>query len=278
MTGHTGSRRVVGAFDRARTEGRAALMPYLALGYPTLETSIDMAETAVAKGADMLELGVPFSDPLADGPVIQRATQVALEQGTTVERCLESVRVLRRRGVTAPLILMGYYNPIQAYGLPQFGQACGDAGVDGLIVPDLPPEESAELETACAPHGVGLTYLLAPTSTEERARLVAARSQGFVYLVSVTGVTGARDRLPRMLGEFVARVRRVTRKPLAVGFGISSPQQAHQVAAFADGVIVGSAIVQLASGRNGTDRVGEFVGALRQAVVRGEGGETCSPS
>ena len=272
MTAQTGSERIGATFARARAEGRAALMPYLALGYPSLDASLEMATAAVANGADVLELGVPFSDPLADGPVIQRATQAALAQGVTLARCVESVQVLRRRGVRRPLLLMGYYNPILAYGLAQFGRDCGEAGVDGLIVPDLPPEEASELEASCATAGVGITYLLAPTSTEERTRLVAGRSRGFVYLVSVTGVTGARERLPPSIHDFVARVRSVTEKPLAVGFGISSPEQAHDVAAVADGVIVGSAIVRLAGGRDALDRVGEFVGALRRAMVRDQRG------
>jgi tryptophan synthase alpha chain len=243
-------------------------MPYLALGYPSLPTSLDLAEAAVENGADLLELGVPFSDPLADGPVIQRATQAALSQGVTLTTCLESVRQLRQRGMRTPLLLMGYYNPILAYGLTRFGRDCGEVGVDGLIVPDLPPEEGAALRSACGSAGVGITYLLAPTSTQERIGLVTASSQGFVYLVSVTGVTGARDRLSPGLRDFVMRVRSVTAKPLAVGFGISSPSQAREVAAVANGVIVGSAIVRLAGGADPRTRVGEFVHDLRQAMVR----------
>jgi len=243
-------------------------MPYLTLGFPTLEGSLRLVEAAIANGADMVELGVPFSDPLADGPIIQHATQVALERGITLPKCLEAVRSLRQRGIAVPLMLMGYFNPISAYGEAAFAQACAEAGVDGLIVPDLPPDEAATLEDFCACHAVGLTYLLAPTSSPRRMRLVTSRSRGFVYLVSVAGVTGPRDCLPPMLADFVQRVRAVTHRPLAVGFGISTPAQAREVAAIADGVIVGSAIVKLAGTSDGVARVGQFVSDLRRAVSR----------
>jgi tryptophan synthase alpha chain len=253
-------------FAGTRSAGRAALMPYLTLGFPTLEVSLRLIEAAVANGADMVELGVPFSDPLADGPVIQHATHVALQRGITLPKCLDAVRRLRQRGIAVPLMLMGYFNPISAFGEAAFAQACADAGVDGLIVPDLPPDEAAALEGLCASHAVGLTYLLAPTSSPQRMRLVTGRSRGFVYLVSVAGVTGARDSLPPLLAHFVQRVRAVTRKPLAVGFGISTPAQAREVASIADGVIVGSAIVKLARTSDGVARVGQFVSDLKRAV------------
>ena len=245
-------------------------MPYLTLGFPNLEASVRRVESAAAGGADMIELGVPFSDPLADGPVIQHATQVALERGTTVVACFEAVRRLRERGVTVPLMLMGYYNPIVAYGEEAFADACLGAGVNGLIVPDLPPEEGAGLEALCRSRSVGVTYLLAPTSSVQRMRMVTSRSHGFVYLVSVAGVTGVRKQVPPQLAEFVARVRAITAKPLAVGFGISSPQQAQEVAAIADGVIIGSAIDGLAEAPDGVERVAAFVGSLRRAMQRAE--------
>ena len=186
----SGVARIAALFEGLRTEGRAALMPYLTLGYPTPERSLELVAAAVAGGADILELGVPFSDPLADGPVIQRATHVALEQGTTVARCLGLARDLRGRRIMVPFVFMGYYNPILAYGEESYCRDCAGAGVDGLIVPDLPPEEAGGLEAACERHGLALIYLLAPTSTPERVRLVTARSRGFVYLVSVTGGVG----------------------------------------------------------------------------------------
>jgi tryptophan synthase alpha chain len=268
MNDLSGVQRIAAVF--ARTEGRAALMPYLTLGYPTPAASSALVEAAIAAGADLLELGVPFSDPLADGPTIQRATHVALQQGMTVARCLERVADLRARGLATPFLLMGYYNPILAHGEAAFCHACRTAGVDGLIVPDLPPEEGKALEAACRQHGLALVYLLTPASPPARIRLVTDRSQGFVYLVSVTGITGARERLPTDLAAFVARVRAETDKPLAVGFGISTAEQAQQVAALADGVIVGSAVVRLATESDGVERVRSFVARLHRAMTRGE--------
>ncbi len=273
MSDKSGVQRIAAAFERARAENRAALMPYLTLGYPTPDTSLELVETVVAGGADMLELGIPFSDPLADGPTIQHAAHVALQQGMTVVRCVEMARKLRQRGITVPFVFMGYYNPILTYGEEALCRECRDAGVDGLIVPDLPPEEGETLERACRRHGLVLIYLLAPTSTPDRIRLVCEHSQGFVYLVSVTGITGARDRLPPGLAAFVGRVRAVTDKPLAVGFGISTPQQAGQVAALADGVIVGSALIRLTAEAERLEEVRAFVAGLRRAVGRIESGE-----
>ncbi|MDX1524248.1 MAG: tryptophan synthase subunit alpha, partial [Anaerolineae bacterium] len=205
-------------------------------------------------GADLLELGVPFSDPLADGPTIQAATQQALENGTTVKDCLAMIRELRQQGMDTPALFMGYMNPMLAYGLAQFVADSAEAGIDGFIVPDLPPEEADELAAQCAEHNLALTYLLAPTSTPERIKLIAARSQGFIYVVSLTGVTGARAELSPDLKDFVDRVRAETDLPLAVGFGIGNGQQAAAVGTIADGVIVGSALVR---------RAGESPAAVR---------------
>jgi tryptophan synthase alpha chain len=259
---------VAHVFKLAKVKHRAVVIPYLTLGYPTPERSLSLVEAAVEGGADLLELGIPFSDPLADGPTIQRATQVALKEGMTVQRCLEMAATLRGRGITEPFIFMGYYNPILAYGEEAFCLACREVGVDGLIVPDLPPGEGERLTKGCRDHGLAQVYLLAPTSPADRVRVATRRSRGFVYLVSVTGVTGARDRLPADLSAFVERVRATTDKPLAVGFGISSPEQAAQVAAWADGVIVGSALLRQATETDGTDKVRTFVAALRRAAVR----------
>jgi tryptophan synthase alpha chain len=268
MNERTGVQRVADVFKLAGGEHRAAVMPYLTLGYPTPERSLSLVEAAVEGGADLLELGIPFSDPLADGPTIQRATQVALEGGMTVQRCLEMAAMLRERGIVQPFLFMGYYNPILAYGEEAFCRACREIHVDGLIVPDLPAGEGEDLAQACRGHDLAQVYLLAPTSPADRVRVVTGRSRGFVYLVSVTGVTGARGRLPADLTAFVERVRAATDKPLAVGFGVSGPDQAAQVAAMADGVIVGSALVRQAGAADGIDRVRSFVAALRQAAVR----------
>lgn len=250
----TGIERIQNAF----TPDRPAFMPYSVLGYPTRQAGLEVVKTLAAVGADLLELGVPFSDPLADGPTIQAATQKSLENGTTLKDCLVMVRELRQQGVDTPALLMGYVNPLLAYGLAQFVVDAAAAGIDGLIVPDLPPEEAAELETACAQQGLALVYLLAPTSTPDRIRLAAGRSQGFIYLVSLTGVTGARADLPPDLTEFINRVRAETDKPLAVGFGIGNGAQARAVGQLADGVIVGSALVK---------RAGESVTSVRELAA-----------
>jgi tryptophan synthase alpha chain len=239
----TGIERIQDAF----TKGRPAFMPYAVLGYPTRADGLAVIRTLVEAGADLLELGVPFSDPLADGPTIQAATQQSLENGTTVKDCLAMVSELRQQGMDTPALMMGYINPILAYGQDRFVVDAAAAGVDGLIVPDLPPEESADLETLCATFGLALVYLLAPTSTPERIKLVAEKSRGFIYLVSLTGVTGARTDLPPDLADFVTRVRAQTDLPLAVGFGIGTGPQAAAVAQLADGVIVGSALVKRAA-------------------------------
>ncbi len=266
----SGVERIRAAFQQAKQENRAAFMPYHALGYPDRARSLAVIRELAGVGADLFELGIPFSDPLADGPTVQTATYQALTQGTTVADCLTMARELREQGVEQPFCAMSYYNPILSYGEERFVQEAAAAGVDGLIVPDLPPEEAGSLERACRAAGLATVYLLAPTSTEARIRAVAARATGFIYLVSVTGVTGARQALPPDLVDFVARVRRHTDLPLAVGFGISSGAQAAQVAAIADGVIVGSALVRLAGEKDGLERVGELGAALaagcRQAV------------
>lgn len=238
-----GVQRIAQAFSK----GRPAFMPYSVLGYPNRQASLEVITAVVEAGADLLELGIPFSDPLADGPTIQAATQKSLENGTTVKDCLAMTRELRRQGVDTPALLMGYINPMLAYGLEQFVADAAASGVDGFIVPDLPPEEAGELEALCDARGLALVYLLAPTSTPNRIKLAAEKSRGFIYLVSLTGVTGARSDLPPGLAKFVARVRQQTDTPLAVGFGIGNGEQARAVAQLADGVIVGSALVKRAA-------------------------------
>lgn len=217
-------------------------MPYFPLGYPDLDTSIDVIEALAKNGADLIEVGLSFSDPLADGPVIQHATQIALKKGITVKKSLEAVKELRKRGVDIPLILMGYYNPMLAYGLERFVKDARDVGADGFIVPDLPMEESVEFENLAG--DLPLIRMLAPTSSPERMEMIARSAKGFIYLVSVTGVTGERNTISEGLGELMARVREHTSAPVCVGFGISTPEQAKEVGRMADGVIVGSACVK----------------------------------
>ncbi|HEX2997736.1 MAG TPA: tryptophan synthase subunit alpha, partial [Anaerolineales bacterium] len=217
-------------------------MPYFPLGYPDLDTSIDVIEALAKHGADLVEVGLSFSDPLADGPLIQKATQVALEKGITVRKSLEAVKELRRRGVDIPLVLMGYYNPMLAYGLGKFVGEAVEVGTDGFIVPDLPVEEAEEFNAALRKAAVKapLIQMLAPTTSDDRIEMAARTAKGFVYLVSVTGVTGERRSISEGLGELVARVRKHTSVPVCVGFGIGTPEQAKQVGALADGVIVGT--------------------------------------
>lgn len=264
----TGITHITDAFAAARSHGRAALIVYYTLGYPTTQASLDILESIARSGADLIELGLPFSDPLADGPTIQHSAQVALEQGMSMARCLESAARLRARGVEQPLLLMGYINPILAYGVERFVYDAAAAGADGLIIPDLPPEEAADVETACRSAGLANVFLLAPTSTAERIAIVTSHSSGFVYLVSIAGTTGVKETLPSNLHQFIQRVRPHTDLPLAVGFGISTPQQANLVGQIADGVIVGSAVVS-AAGRNGdpAGAVARFVGSLREALT-----------
>jgi tryptophan synthase alpha chain len=226
-------------------QGHAALMPYFPLGFPDVETSLDVITAMSRAGADGFEIGLSFSDPLADGPVIQHATQIALEKGITVKRSLEMIAELRARGVTQPFLVMGYFNPLLTYGLECFVDEAATAGSDGFIVPDLPPEEADELDRLCQARGLGLIYFLAPTSNDERVKLVAEKAQGFIYLVSIAGVTGARTQVASGLSEFVGRIRKATSTPIAIGFGVSTPKQAGEVSQIANGVIVGSALVQV---------------------------------
>jgi tryptophan synthase alpha chain len=266
-----GIEKIQSAFAFAQSQGRASLILYYSLGYPDTETSLKVIRAAATAGADIIELGVPFSDPLADGPTIQHSTQVALERGITVKRCLEMTRELRTGGLTLPLLLMGYINPILAYGLDRFVSDVLAAGADGLIIPDLPPEEAAQLEMACRDCGLALVYLLSPASPPERVKLVADRTTGFLYLVSLTGVTGARDHLSPDLPEFITRARLSAHTPVAVGFGISNQAQMAAVGALADGVIVGSALINavrsaVSSDSSPSEAALEFVAMLRSTL------------
>ena len=264
----TGTDHITAAFKQAHAQQTAALMPYFTLGYPNAETSLDIIE-AIAPYSDLLELGVPFSDPMADGPTVQHSTQVSLENGTTTASCLDMVRELRRRGVQTPIMLMGYVNPILAYGEANYVHDAAAAGVDGFIVPDLPPEEAEDLDALTAESGLSLVHFLAPTSNQSRIDQVTARARGFIYLVSVTGVTGARSQVRTDLAGFVNKVRAETAVSLAVGFGISNPAQAAEVGQVADGVIVGSALINAVNA--GEDKVTaavQFVKSLQDGLQK----------
>jgi tryptophan synthase alpha chain len=245
--------------------GRTALIAYVTVGYPSIEATKKVVPLLAESGCDIVELGIPFSDPLADGATIQRASFHALQNGVTPQLCLDLAGELSYK-VSSPLVFMTYFNPVFHYGIKEFCQACTKSGVSGLIIPDLPPEEGTELETATRSQGLDLIYLLAPTSTEDRIRLVAEKSRGFIYLVSVTGVTGARDKLPQNLAAFVARVKKLASQPLCVGFGISTAEQASQIAQIADGVIVGSRIIQLMEMEDGFTSLAKLVKELRNSI------------
>lgn len=248
-------------FAGAKAEGRAAFMPYFPIGYPNYDESLAVIEALAESGVDGFEIGIPFSDPLADGPVIQAATQRALENGTTLNMCLEAVRELRKRGVQQPMMLMGYMNPFMRYGIEQFVRDAKAAGADGLIVPDLPPEEGARMAEVCRQDGLALAFFLAPTSSGDRIALVTQQTSGFIYVVALTGVTGARTELPPDLTAFIRRVRAQSGEtPLVLGFGISQPEHVQAVQKLVDGYIVGSALVR--AGNDGADAARAFVTRL----------------
>jgi tryptophan synthase alpha chain len=250
-------------FERTGNEGRSAFMPYFTLGYPDYETSLEIIETMAKEGADGFEIGIPFSDPLADGPTIQYSSQVALEGGMNVRKALEGMQELRARGVTQPMIVFSYLNPLINYGTEQFVRDAGAAGADGLIIPDLPPEEAHLFAPTCEEENMALIFFLAPTSDEKRIEVVAEAAKGFIYVVSVTGVTGSRTELPTDLKDFIASVRAKTDKPLVLGFGISTPEHVKTLHGLVDGFIVGSALVRAA--KEGVGAVRELAENLRQA-------------
>lgn len=263
--------RIEETFATLKSAERKALIPYIMAGDPDLETTTNLVVELDRRGADLVELGVPFSDPIADGPTIQRAALRALDQGTTLGNIVDTVGSIRERS-DIPIVLMTYYNPVLAYGIEDLCRDAVRAGVDGLIVPDLPPEEGGDLSDACRRHGLTVVFLVAPTSTKARIELVGRHTTGFVYCVSLTGVTGARGKLADGVDEFMAQVRSHTDRPLGLGFGISSPEQANEAARLADGVIVGSAIINVMEEHAGEPdlirTVGEYVASLRAGIDR----------
>ncbi|MBI4300270.1 MAG: tryptophan synthase subunit alpha [Chloroflexi bacterium] len=236
---------IAGRFAQLSYYKRTGLIVYLTTGFPDIRATLELVPALVRGGADLIELGIPFSDPLADGATIQRASMRALEQGVTMRQCMDTCRALREQGVNVPILLMGYYNPILRYGLERFCTEGFVSGIDGVIVPDLPPEEAEPLLRVCKDRRLDLIFMLAPTSTEERIAKVAGMASGFIYCVSLTGVTGARRDLSADLPDFLARVRRHTSLPLAIGFGISSRQHVEAVGRYADAAVVGSALIDV---------------------------------
>jgi tryptophan synthase alpha chain len=261
--------RIARAFERAAAERRAALIAYVCAGDPSLEDTVRIVPRLAEAGADVIELGIPFSDPIADGPAIQAASLRALRSGTTARGVLGAVRRIRERDPTTPLVLMTYLNPVLAYGLEAFAADASAAGVDGVIVPDLPVDEAAPLSAALGRVDVDLVLLAAPTTSAERLARIGRESRGFLYCVSVAGVTGARSGLPPELPKQLAEARARSSVPVAVGFGVSTPDQARTLAAHADGVIVGSALVSLLHESKGDlDRATAFVRGLANATRR----------
>jgi tryptophan synthase alpha chain len=237
--------RIAETFARLKSAERTALIPYVVIGQPTRDATTAIVSALIEAGADLVELGVPFSDPLADGPVIQSATHESLLGGTTPRDCLAVAAQIRAGHAQTPLLFMGYYNPILRFGVQAYARACAEAGIDGLIVPDLPLEESADLLAACRDYVLDLIPLVAPTSDDLRIEAMARQASGFIYCVSVVGITGARRSLSGDVAALVQRIRRHSDLPVAIGFGISRAEHVRQVAQIADGAVVGSALVDI---------------------------------
>jgi tryptophan synthase alpha chain len=246
--------RISDAFHKLRSEGRKALIPYITPEFPIAGATQPLLLALAAKGADLIEVGVPFSDPIADGPTIQHSSQIALTNGSTVKSVLADVRDARSQ-TNVPVVLMGYINPILHYGVELFMRDAVESGVDGLIVPDLLPEESQEIRTLASKYGISLVFLIAPTSSDERIRYIDSLTTDFTYCVSMTGVTGARGGFGASdkFEAFLKRVRHNTTKPFVVGFGISKAEQVERICRFADGAVVGSALIAAMTGKTTID-------------------------
>ena len=260
-------KRLVATFAACRNQDRSALITYLMAGDPSPEATVAAMHALVAGGADVLELGMPFSDPTADGPSIEQAHHRALAAGATMEGVLAMVRRFREEDGHTPVILMGYLNPIEQKGPLWFAQAAAASGVDGALVVDLPPEEAGELRDALANHGLAQILLAAPTTPPSRLEMILREASGFVYYISLKGTTGANRLEPAVVAQAVARLRAMTKLPIAVGFGVRTPQQAAELAACADGVVVGSVVVE-AMAQQGTAHLGELVAGLSAALRR----------
>ncbi len=258
--------RIDSTLAALRAEGKAALAPFVTLGYPDVPTSEAMAVAILESGGDMLELGIPFSDPLADGPTVQMTSFRALENGANLRGALASLQRLRQKGVDSPLIFMGYLNPFLNYGIEAFARDASNAGMDGIIIPDLPPEEAPPYQAILESEGIHLIPLLAPTSTDERIKRACKQASGFIYCVSVTGVTGARSELSGGVEGLARRIREHTDLPILVGFGVSRQEHVDSISRFADGAVVASAMLDNVSRvpiENAAETAAEFVRGLR---------------
>uniref|UniRef100_A0A831U148 Tryptophan synthase alpha chain n=1 Tax=Geobacter metallireducens TaxID=28232 RepID=A0A831U148_GEOME len=263
--------RIAGTFAELKRNGKKALVTFITAGDPDLGATEELIPLLAENGADIIELGVPFSDPMADGPTIQLSSERALAAGTTLPKILAMVKSVRGR-TQVPIVLMGYFNPIFAYGVDRFAADAAAAGVDGVLLVDLPPEEAEEFKASADRHGIDLICLLTPTSDEARIRAVARRARGFIYYVSVTGVTGVRSGIEASVAGNVSLIKERATVPVAVGFGIATPGQAAEVAAMADGVVVGSAIVKLFEQHRGEElkeALAAFVSSLKRGMGQG---------
>lgn len=256
--------RIEEAFKKLKKKGRKAFIPYIMAGDPSLERTKDVVLMFEECGADIVELGVPFTDPLADGPTIQRASERALEAGVTLKKVIGFVKDLRK-STQIPIVLMTYYNPVFKYGEENFVKDVKDAGVDGIIIPDLPPDEAASFIAPSRKAAFDTIFLLAPTSTPDRIKKVAKESRGFIYYVSITGITGSRLLLNGSMETLISEIRKYTNKPIAVGFGVSTPEEASAVSKAADGVIVGSAIVKRLN--ESPEVLKSYIISLREAIA-----------
>jgi tryptophan synthase alpha chain len=261
--------RVKAVFKKLKEENKKAFIAYITCGDPDLKTTRQYIETMSANGADIIELGVPFSDPLADGPTIQAASRKALDAKVSLSGIIKMVKSIRHK-IDTPLVLMTYYNPVFHYDIRSFVNDAKKAGVDGIIIPDLPPEEASQLEMFSRKADIATIYFVSPTSSPQRRKIATRHTKGFIYYVSITGVTGKRTKLPSSIKNDVKQLKKETDKPVCVGFGISSPQQAKKIASFADGIIVGSAIVekidQAKSKKSISKDIGRFIKQMAKAI------------
>jgi tryptophan synthase alpha chain len=259
--------RISNTLERLRSSPTAWIVPYITPEFPLAGATVPLVEALEKAGAAMIEIGLPFSDPLADGPTIQQSSEIAIRNGANIPRVFEIVREIRTRS-EIPLIVMGYFNPVFHYGVDRFLSDASSAGIDGVIIPDLPPEESDEIRTSCIANGISIIYLIAPTTSDERIRFIDGRSTDFSYCVSVTGVTGARSAFGGSLDDFLLRVKANASKPFVVGFGIKSREQIGQINRYTQGVVVGSALLDAIGSETEIEMIahrgGEFISSLRQ--------------
>jgi len=260
--------RIDHLFSELKKRKKKALIGYLTAGFPTKPGFRKLVPLLEQNGVDILEIGVPFSDPIADGPTIQYASEVALKNGGTLDWILYSVKTLRHEGVRLPLVLMSYCNPVHAMGIDRFFRRAKSAGVDGVIIPDLVPEEGGPYARAAKRNGIDLIYLAAPTTPQARIRMIAKQTHGFLYAVSLTGVTGVRSAVPKEVASFLKSIKAVSRKPVAVGFGLTTPHQVRDISRQADGVIVGSALIRAVEASKGPrfEKAARFVRSLKGAL------------